>query len=244
MSSASEDSGRGKSRSPSTTPAKELVAEAYADVAREIEVQSSTPQVSCDCTRQLVTCTFGIIHSVFPLQFIQQQPKLFKSHEEILGRAQQGIASISAENSHPSPTRRKMPFLKRLFSRKNPTSEDGSHLSIDYDQFCITDAPQAKRFSDSHINPEVSFNEEGKLPQNVEMELIMATADNLGGAVEHIEYIENDIYESESCSSKPSGVVDVITTEELPVTSIDDVEVASDFDVYEQVRPGEDFHAM
>ena len=40
------DSGRGKSRTPSTTPAKELVAEAYADAVKDIEARSSMPEVA------------------------------------------------------------------------------------------------------------------------------------------------------------------------------------------------------
>lgn len=176
---------------------------------------------------------------------MQQQPTLFKSHEQKLSTAQQGITSIPNHAPRLPQTRKKMSLFKRLFSRKSSASEDGSHLSIDYDQFHITDAPQAKRFSDSLVNPQINFNEEGKLPQNEEMELIMTTTGSLSGAVgHHIEYVENDIYESESSSSLHTKSAVNSNTDALPVTSIDDVDVASDFDVYEHVQYNEDFHAM
>lgn len=181
---------------------------------------------------------------------MQQPPTLFKGHAEKLTTVRQGISNVPGERAvSPGPQRKSkggLAALKRLFSRKSDLGDkemNGSRMSIDYNQFTITEAPQAKRFSEGHVNPDVSFNEEGKLPQNVELELTLV-AQGAEGGTSSIEYIDNYLYEADSDSPyryKRNGQDD---TQSIPTTNIDDVDLASEFEVYEHVSAKvEDFKA-
>lgn len=112
--------------------------------------------------------------------------------------------------------------IQRLFgNRKLARAKSDSKLSIDYEHFYIREAPKSKRFSESHINPEISFNEDGKIAQTHSIELeeqFVGGASDQGG---------KDMLDENFTVGKTGGQMP------LPVTSIDDVEeVVTEFDLY------------
>lgn len=128
------------------------------------------------------------------------------------------MTSIVAENADSfkrRPFRRRglWSTVLRLFSNKRLSrTKSDSKLSIDYEHFYITEAPRSKTFSESHTNPQINFDEEGKLAQTEEMVL-----------EESIPTIDD--------KSQPKNH-NIGQDYELPVTSIDDIDAASDFEAY------------
>ena len=162
-------------------------------------------------------------------------------------------------------------FRGRGLDKSSQYSE--SKLSIDYEQFCIRAADgdsqdrqvtaedvdrapapvisrltEGKRFSESHINPDISFTVEGRLPETEELVL---TDHKLPYTTRHspeisnnsgqpqLDLVDNDLYkvDNSSGSSGHSELTSHPNAEPLPVTCIDDViDVSSDFETYEQVR--------
>lgn len=182
---------------------------------------------------------------------MQQQPQLFKDHQQKLSNVNASIQGVQAERklsdteSQLSP--RKRFSIAKIFSRKKQKCDEedlhGSRLSIDYDHFEITDSG-LKRFTDSHVNPDVSFNEDGKMQQNsfepnVRLETPLTYKSQADNNVE-IEYFENDLYRSttqedlaqpktepQNCLSQPMSHDK--NHEKIPVTSIDDVDLSTDY---------------
>lgn len=141
-----------------------------------------------------------------------------------------------------------------------------SRLSIDYDQFCIRAADNdsqevdltveerrqapvprmtaGKRFSESHINPDISFTVEGRLPETEELVLSNQLLPQAQKPSPHVNrshmdlnMVDNDLYKINNEGSFRQSEPSHQRLEPLPVTCIDDVmEVSSDFDTYEQVR--------
>lgn len=171
---------------------------------------------------------------------------MFKTHQEQLSTARQGITSVpTAAHKQSGPHSSKpLSAFKRLFSKKAQAISEasGSRLSIDYDQFHIEPAPveegQANldsipprylgtRFSENHINPDVSFSTEGKLARTEEVHIEIPVAPR-----NETQYIENELYEFDSFGSEETKMS--AGDEEMPETYIDDIEeAASEFDVYE-----------
>lgn len=175
------------------------------------------------------------------------QPRLFKSHQEKLSTAGQGISSVPTQThkQNSSQTRKKLSPLKRLFSKKIKSGSEasGSRLSIDYDHFCITDfpPPTTKRFSESHVNPDISFSTEGKLAQAEEVVIALETVP--ASRLEEPTFTDNDLYESASYSSSVlrqmrSSLDLTRENEAMPVTFIDEIaaDSTSDFEGYEQTQ--------
>ena len=115
-----------------------------------------------------------------------------------------------------TPSKRRFFQLTRLFSRhKRSTNRSEGSMSIDFDQFSISDGPASsagKRFSESHINPGVNFDTEGRLPHAEEVSI------DGGYAIYNME--DDDLDTADLPRS-------VDFTGELPITSIDDVSLDS-----------------
>jgi len=192
----------------------------------------------------------------------QHQPQLFKTHQAKLSTASQGIKSVPSQtHTLLQSASRKLSPLRRFFQRKEKLGSDtsGSRLSIDYAHFSIADATrpsrQGQKFTDAHVNPGVSFNNEGMLAQteevqidvpvhSVEHELTRATREGLDRMPEPdlpmsesgaTELLDNELYQSSSTLTSHHRTADV--ERDLPVTCIDDLtESVSDIDIYEKVQ--------
>lgn len=167
---------------------------------------------------------------------------MFKTHQQQLSTAQQGIINVPAQThkTTASPTSKKLSPLKRLFSRKRKLESEasGSQLSIDYDQFCANEAGisrTGKRFSDGHINRRINFNAEGRLTRTNKVQLTVPVT-QLDDP--NVTYVENDLYNS---SERIVSLQRLSSPRGLPVTSIDDVELESELQTYESV---DDFVAI
>jgi len=124
-----------------------------------------------------------------------------------------------------APKKKKISGLRKIFRLQNKQSVSemsGSRLSIDYEHFNIVEAPaHTKRFTDSHINPDVSFRNDGFTNLNDLGYPHYPPTENSG----EIICIENELYSGSSHSA-------------LPITCIDDVDLQSDFSDYEPVNTG------
>lgn len=174
---------------------------------------------------------------------MHHQPKLFKTHQEQLSTAKQGIISVptQAHKKKEKATSKKLSPLKQLFTRKGKLQSEasGSQMSIDYGHFSVSEVDQslmAKRFSESHVNPDVNFDEEGRLAQATEVQIELPTTQ----LNEYdLDYVDSDQYDSDGhYPGRLDAPYTLTSPRGLPVTSIDDVaeEANAEFQHYERVQ--------